>query len=274
MRASAVRCTSESWRLRYSIRSAMVAIFRSWRAANSSRSGSRAMVPSSRRISQMTPAGAKPARRARSTAPSVCPARTSTPPRRARSGKTCPGLTMSAGVASARMAVRMVAARSTADLGALGLSGAHQHAAPPRAEREDVPRAHDVAGGRVGPDGGADGGGAIDRRDAAPDAMARVDRDGERGPERRAVLAHHHRKAELVAAALRQREADEPAPVGRHEVDVLGRDALGRDAEVALVLAILVVHEDDHAAGADLGERVLGADHVRALAAGGHRLFG
>src|SRR2546427_487404 len=114
MRASAVRCTSESWRLRYSIRSAMVAIFRSWRAANSSRSGSRAMVPSSRRISQMTPAGAKPARRARSTAPSVCPARTSTPPHRARSGKTCPGLTMSAGVASAPLAGRVARAASRA----------------------------------------------------------------------------------------------------------------------------------------------------------------
>src|SRR5438128_770916 len=80
-------------------------------------------------------------------------------------------------------------------------------------------------------------------------------------------------RSELVAAARREREADEPAPVGRHEVDVLGRDALGRDAEVALVLAVLVVHEDDHAAGADLGERLLGTDHVRALAAGGHRLF-
>src|SRR5205823_4455553 len=43
-------------------------------------------------------------------------ARTSTPPRRARSGKTCPGLTMSPGVASARMAVRMVVARSTAEM--------------------------------------------------------------------------------------------------------------------------------------------------------------
>src|SRR2546425_9300474 len=51
---------------------------------------------------------------------------------------------------------------------------------------------------------------------------------------------------------------------------MLGRDPLGRDAQVALVLAILVVHEDDHAAGADLGEGLLDADHVRALAAGGH----
>src|SRR5262245_20273161 len=116
MRASAVRCTSESCRLRYSISSAMVVILRSCCAAKASRSGSRAMVPSSRRISQMTPAGANPARRARSTAPSVCPARTRTPPRRARSGKTWPGVTMSADVAFARTAVRMVVARSTAEM--------------------------------------------------------------------------------------------------------------------------------------------------------------
>ena len=74
------------------------------------------MLPSSRMISQMTPAGARPASRARSTAPSVCPARTSTPPRRARSGNTWPGVTTSAAVASARMAAWMVAARSAAEM--------------------------------------------------------------------------------------------------------------------------------------------------------------
>jgi len=74
------------------------------------------MVPSSRMISQMTPAGASPASRARSTAPSVCPARTSTPPRRARSGKTWPGVTMSVGAASGRIAVRIVVARSIAEM--------------------------------------------------------------------------------------------------------------------------------------------------------------
>src|SRR5437763_1384780 len=46
-------------------------------------------------ISQMTPAGTSPASRARSTAASVWPARTSTPPSRARSGKTWPGWTRS-----------------------------------------------------------------------------------------------------------------------------------------------------------------------------------
>ena len=57
--------------------------------------GQRAIVPSAFIISQMTPDGNSPASRARSTAASVCPARTSTPPL-ARSGKSA-GLTRSCG---------------------------------------------------------------------------------------------------------------------------------------------------------------------------------
>jgi hypothetical protein len=64
----------------------MVIINRPWRFANFVSSGTRAIVPSSFMISQMTPAGYRPAMRARSTAASVCPARTSTPPDSARSG--------------------------------------------------------------------------------------------------------------------------------------------------------------------------------------------
>ena len=55
----------------------------------------RAIVPSSFMISQTTPDGLSPARRARSTAASVWPMRSSTPPGFARSGKTCPGCTRS-----------------------------------------------------------------------------------------------------------------------------------------------------------------------------------
>ena len=112
--------------------------------------------------------------------------------------------------------------------------------------------------------------GAVGRRDAAPDAVARVDRDRERGAERRAVLAHHHGQPEPLAALLGERQADEPAPVRRHEVDVLGRDALGRDAEIALVLPVLVVHEDDHAPGADLRERFLDGNDTGSVTPVGH----
>ena len=46
--------------------------------------------------------------------------------------------------------------------------------------------------------------------------------------------------------------------MGRHEVDVLGRYELGGEHQVALVLAaVLVIDEDHHLAGADLVQRAL-----------------
>ena len=57
----------------------------------SSSCGLRAIVPSGFMISQITDAGDLPASLARSTDPSVCPARTSTPPSWYLSGKMWPG---------------------------------------------------------------------------------------------------------------------------------------------------------------------------------------
>ncbi len=77
----------------------------------------RAIVPSSFMISQITPAGASPAIRARSTDASVCPARTRTPPLRARSGKTCPWpRQVVGGRPRDSIATRMVCARSAAEI--------------------------------------------------------------------------------------------------------------------------------------------------------------
>ncbi len=75
----------------------------------------RAMVPSDFMISHMTPAGTvAPAIRARSTLPSVCPMRTSTPPSRAIIGNICPGRAKSDATASGATAARIVAALSAA----------------------------------------------------------------------------------------------------------------------------------------------------------------
>ena len=91
-------------------------IFRPCSAANASSCGRRAIVPSSFMISQMTPAGARPASRARSTAASVWPARSSTPPGRARSGNTWPGIEMSSGRVSGSIAAVTVPQRSAAEM--------------------------------------------------------------------------------------------------------------------------------------------------------------
>ena len=61
-------------------------------------------------------AGEKPARRARSHPASVCPARVSTPPGCAMSGKICPGWRRSSGRALGDTAVLIVCARSCADI--------------------------------------------------------------------------------------------------------------------------------------------------------------
>ena len=94
----------------------MVPTFRPCLAAKGTRSGRRAIVPSSFITSHSTAAGLRPARRARSQQASVCPARISTPPAAATSGNTWPGCTMSDGRACGREATRMVCARSAAEM--------------------------------------------------------------------------------------------------------------------------------------------------------------
>ena len=98
---------------------------------------------------------------------------------------------------------------------------------------------------------------AVGRGDAGRHAFARLDRDGERGAERRLVVVGHRAQAERVGALLGQAEADQPARVRRHEVDRVRRRELRGDRQVALVLAVLVVDDDDHAAFADVLDRGL-----------------
>ena len=94
----------------------MVIISSLCRFANFVSSGTRAIEPSSFMISQITPAGYIPPMRARSTAASVWPARTSTPPDCARSGNMWPGRARSDGFVRGSMAASTVLARSPAEM--------------------------------------------------------------------------------------------------------------------------------------------------------------
>jgi hypothetical protein len=81
-------------------------------------------VPSSFITSQMTPAGIRPARRARSTLASVWPVRSSTPPSFDRKGKMWPGVTRSPGPEWGSIATWIVWARSCAEIPVLTPSAA------------------------------------------------------------------------------------------------------------------------------------------------------
>jgi len=63
-------------------------------------------------------------------------------------------------------------------------------------------------------------------------------------------------QVEPLAVLLGEREAQIAARDGEHEVDALGCDELRREDQVALVLAVLIVGQDDHLARAQVGEAV------------------
>ena len=56
----------------------------------------------------------------------------------------------------------------------------------------------------------------------------------------------------MIQALAEHGDTDQTAPVARHEVDALGRDLLGRDGQIALILAILVIRHDDELPGGNI----------------------
>ena len=155
------------------------------------------------------------------------------------------------------------------------MAGANEHAALARDEWEDVPRRDDVLMRLVRIDGRGDGERAVVGRDARRNAFLGLDGYGEGRAVAGTVVARHQLEAELMGALLGHREADEPAAMLGHEVDLVGRRHLRRDDEVALVLAVLGIDENDHAAVAQVIEDVRnGRDEALPLGIGDARKVG
>jgi hypothetical protein len=141
---------------------------------------------------------------------------------------------------------------------AISVRSQHQHAALDGAQREDVARLDEVFRLRVLRHRHLDGAGAVGRRDAGRDAFGCLDRHGEVGAERRTVAGRHHRQFEAIADLLGQGQADEAAGVADHEIDRLGRHVFGGKYEVAFILAVFLVDQNDHAPGAQFVNDFLG----------------
>ena len=88
-------------------------------------------------------------------------------------------------------------------------------------------------------------------------------------PKREEFCCGHGRQAQVVGAVFCERKADEAAAVAGHEVDGLGSDVLGGQGEIALVLAVLIVDHNDHAAGLDIGQGAGDVGEGRVGSAGG-----
>lgn len=117
-------------------------------------------------------------------------------------------------------------------------------------------RADEVVGLGGGVDGVSDAGGAFSSGDAGggPEAGVEVDGDGEGGSAGGVVDGSLGVEVEAVAVGFGEGEAEVAAGDGEEESDGFRGDELGREDEVALVLAVLVVGEDDHFADAEVVE--------------------
>ena len=71
------------------------------------------------------------------------------------------------------------------------------------------------------------------------------------------IVRDLHLELELCGALLGDGGAEDASAVAHHEVDLLGRDLLGRDDEVAFVLSILVIDDDDELAVTEVLEGLL-----------------
>ncbi|MCY1431774.1 hypothetical protein D9M71_477510 [compost metagenome] len=143
--------------------------------------------------------------------------------------------------------------------GGFGVAGTRQRTAWLGHQREDVTRADDVFGLGVLGSGSLHSAGAVGGGNTGGDAFGGLDRHGELGAEARAVARRHQRQLQRFATLAGHRHADQATGVLGHEVDVLGLAALGGHDQVAFVLAVFVIHEDDHFALADVFDQFFDA---------------
>jgi len=136
--------------------------------------------------------------------------------------------------------------------GTFRLAGPDQNSALFGPNRKDMPRTHQIFRLCTLGDGGANGRGAVVSGDARCNPLLGLNGHGEGRPETGTVVPSHGHQPEAVGMFLRKGKADQTPAVHRHEIDGFGGDELGGHAQVALVFSVLVVHEDDHFAIADI----------------------
>ncbi|RNC80459.1 MAG: hypothetical protein ED559_01205 [Phycisphaera sp.] len=138
----------------------------------------------------------------------------------------------------------------------LGLTDPDEHPAVACPQRVDVSGSHEVGGDRARIERHLDGLGALCGADTGRKAVLRVavDRDHQGRTPNRSVCLGLWVQVQPVAVCFGQRDEQVARRLAHHEVDRLGGDELGGHHDVALVLAVLVVRENDHLALSEIRE--------------------
>ena len=150
--------------------------------------------------------------------------------------------------------------------GGLGVAGPDQHAALACPQREHVAGPGQVVRCRRRVRQQLDRPGPFEGGDPGGDVVLGIHRDGEGRALAVLVDPVHRRQVEPLAIRPGQRHTDHARRVPDGECHQLWGGQLGGEDQIALVLPVLVVDDDDGAAGGDLGHRELdGVETARGL---------
>ncbi len=131
----------------------------------------------------------------------------------------------------------------------LGVTTTGQDPAGAGPQRENMARAMQIPRlGAIG-NGGADGGDAIGGGNPCGDPLRRLDGDGECGLIVAGVGLHHHGQFELAHPLIGQAEANDAGALADHQRHLFVGHGLRGENEVALVLPIFIVSNQNAATG-------------------------
>ena len=147
----------------------------------------------------------------------------------------------------------------------LGVAGAGEDAAIAGDQREDVARLQEVGARAIVVGQRPHRVGALLGGDAGGHADLVVDGDGEGGAHRVEIVGDHRRQVQPVGAVGGHRHADDAAGVADHEGHLFRRRLRRGHDQVALVLAVGVVDDDDELALGDGRDGRFDAVEVRVL---------
>ena len=146
-----------------------------------------------------------------------------------------------------------------------GMARAAQNAAIPGAQREDVAGLDEIVRRGLGVHEELDGARAVRGADAGGHAFGGVHGYGEIRAITFPIFQDHALQAELGGAFFGDGRANQAATVGGHEIHGGGGYFLGGHYQIALVFAVSVVRDDDHAAGADFLDGVFDGIKLRVV---------
>ena len=112
--------------------------------------------------------------------------------------------------------------------------------------------------------------GAVGGRNAGGHAFSGFNRHGESGAVDRAIAGRHGREFQKFATLAGEREANQATAKTRHEIDGFRRDMVRGQHQIAFVLAVFFIHQDDDAARFHLGDDLLHGRNGHGLQCAGH----